>query len=151
MKLTDFFGACLHEWKWHSWQPGKITEISKWISKTYCLPVWKLCRVSAKSFSLKSTWKYYLSRSFLCYISSRVTFLVLHVGDHVWSTWSCNILNWVVFRLRIDFDNGAPFRELQFSSKTSVRFWSPNVLASVSVLTGPLLLESYWFGIKSMY
>ena len=23
---------------------------------------------------------------FLCYISSRVTFLVLHVGDHVWST-----------------------------------------------------------------
>ena len=44
-----------------------------------------------------------IKTEFLCYISSRVRSLVSHAGDHVWSTWSCDILNGVVFRLRIDF------------------------------------------------
>ena len=34
-----------------------------------------------------------------CHTSSRVTFLVLHEGDHVWSTWSCDNLNRVVFSI----------------------------------------------------
>ena len=70
----------------------------------------------------------------LCYISSHVTFLVLHVGDHVWSTWSCDILNWVVVRWRIDFWWQCTFERIVIMSKTSVRSWSPNVLGSVSVL-----------------
>ena len=59
-----------------------------------------LCYYGRASLGIKGTGP--LTGGVRCHTSSRVTFLVLHEGDHVWGTWSCDILNRVVFRLRID-------------------------------------------------
>ena len=72
-------------------------------------------------------------------------FLILDVADHVWDTWSCDTLNGVVFDLEnCNFVEGTC---IGFEARYFVepyRFWQ------VYRNRSPLLLEIYWFRIKSI-
>ena len=83
--------------------------------------------------SRSSHWPKCRSRSFCVTFRRAWHFLILDVGDHGArdhvTFWTEYFFDWEQI-----FDDSAPLRELQFLSKTGVRFWSPNVLARVSVL-----------------
>ena len=68
-----------------AWNPGSRTVLD---SLTWMALLRELFMVLYLSLARMNHGK--CVTEFLCYISSRVTFLVLHIGDHVWSTWSCD-------------------------------------------------------------
>ena len=96
-----------------------------------------LCYYSRATLGIKGTCP--LTRGVRCH-----GVFVLHFAKRdifgVWSTWSWDILNWVVFRLRIDFWWQCTFE------RTVILSQKAECLACVSVWRPVTFVEPYCFG-----